>query len=436
MDEYITMSQKELKRHDIIKKVINKEMKGVDATKLLDMSDRHIRRLKSDFLKNGPKALAHKLREKPGNRRIPDKERNRIIDLINEHYSDFGPLLASEKLAERHHVERDKGTIRNIMITEGIWKPKNKKKETHRSWRQRKASFGEMVQYDGSYEYWFEGRNEKCCLLAAVDDATGKVWAQFDEHEGVFPTFRFWQEYIKYFGKPYSIYVDKFSTYSMNHRLAKENTDTLTQFQRAMEIDLNIEVIHAHSPEAKGRVEKIFHTLQDRLIKELRLRNISDSKTANQFLREEYLFWFNAKFMVEPRLEADLHKKLSRQETDKLNSIFSRQYERTVRNDFTIHHLKQHFQLLKEQPVTICKNDKVITEERQDGSIHFRLRGKYLNHQTLPSLPKKMNQNKNNQIWVIPKTTAHVPPASHPWRQYGKARNFKQLTKISKTGHF
>ena len=432
MDQYITMSQKELKQYDIIKKVIGKELKGVEAATLLRVTDRHIRRLKDQVAKAGAKGLIHGHRGKQGNRRMPDKERNLIIDLINRHYSDFGPLLASEKLDERHKIKRHKSTIRNIMIKEGIWKPKRKKKDKHRSWRQRKASFGEMVQYDGSYEYWFEDRAGKSCLLAAIDDATGKVWAQFDEHEGVWPTFRFWQDYIKRFGKPYSIYVDKFSTYSMNHKLAKENPDTLTQFQRAMETDLNIEVIHAHSPEAKGRVEKLFRTLQDRLIKEMRLSKISDTRQANRFMAEEYLPWFNARFMVEPRGKANLHKALTKKETDKIDMIFSRQYERTVRNDFTIYHQKQRFQLLKEQPVTICKKDKVIAEERHDGSIHFRLRGKYLNHQILPAQPKKLNQDKNKQMWVIPKTTAHIPRANHPWRQYGKTEYLKKLTKVSK----
>jgi len=423
MDKYITMSQKELKQYDIIKKVISKELKGVEAAKLLEITDRHIRRMKSSVIKFGVKGLIHGHRGKPGNRRMPCMERNKIINLINKHYSDFGPLLASEKLDERHKIKRDKGTIRNIMIAEGIWHPKQKKKNKHRSWRQRRTSFGEMVQYDGSYEYWFENRNEKYCLLASIDDANSCVWAQFDEHEGVEPTFSFWRGYIERFGKPYSIYVDKFSTYSMNHKLAKENPDTLTQFQRAMEKDLNIEVIHAQSAEAKGRVEKLFHTLQDRLIKEMRLRNISNAKEANQFLEEEYLPWFNARFMVEPRNKANLHKLLSKQEKNRLDAVFSRQYERVVRNDFTIHHHKQRFQLAEKQPATICKKDRVIVEDRFDGSIHFQLRGKYLNCQILPSEPKKLNNSKRNQQWVIPKSTAHIPPANHPWRQLAIAKS-------------
>jgi hypothetical protein len=319
------------------------------------------------------------------------------------------------------------------MIEEKIWKPKQKKKEKHRSWRQRKAHKGEMVQYDGSYEYWFEGRGPKCCLLAGIDDADSEVWAQFDEHEGVFPTFKFWKGYVGLFGKPYSIYVDKFSTYSMNHKLAKENQDTLTQFQRAMEKGLNVEMIHAHSAEAKGRVEKLFRTLQDRLIKELRLNNISTIKEANRFLREVFLPAFNAKFMVEPRSKANLHKKLTKRELKKLDGVFSRQYIRTVRNDFTIQHNKKYYQLLKEQSVTICKKDKITVEERLDGTIQLVLRGKYLNYSVLPEKPKKLNREKQ---WVIAKSTAHTPPADHPWRQAAKLEYLKKTNKSVQVGHF
>lgn len=431
MDYYITMSQKEVCQYDIIKKLINQELNGAEAAGLLNFTARHIRRLKRKVLANGLKGLIHLSRGKPSNRRLPEDERQKIISLLHKYYADFGPLLASEKLAERHKIERNKETIRSIMIAEKLWQPKQKKKEQYREWRQRKANKGEMIQYDGSYEFWFENRGEKCCLLASIDDADSQVWAKFDNHEGVWPTFSYWQEYLEQFGKPYSIYVDKFSTYSMNHKLAKENPDTLTQFERAMK-ELNIGLIHAHSPEAKGRVEKLFRTLQDRLIKELRLNNISTIKEANEFLEKEFLPKFNAKFMVEPRTKANLHKKLNEQEKNKLDSIFSRQYKRVVRNDFTVSHQKNCYQLEKIQPATICKQDIITVEERMDKSICFRLRGKYLNYRLLPEKPKKINSGKNNLEWVIPKITAHLPPANHPWRQAAQMAYLKKLTEASK----
>lgn len=288
-----------------------------------------------------------------------------------------------------------------------------------------------MVQYDGSYEHWFENRGGEICLLASIDDADSEVRARFDEHEGVEPTFNFWRGYIERFGKPNSIYVDKFSTYSMNHKLAKENPDTLTQFERAMK-ELNIGVIHAHSPQAKGRVEKLFRTLQDRLIKELRLAGISAIKEANEFLEKTFLPKFNAKFMVAARGNANLHRKLNEQEGKKLDSIFSRQYTRVVANDFTVSHKKNCYQLEKIQPVTICKRDIVTVEERINQTIRIRLRGRYLNYKLLPEKPKKISQSKNSRQWVIPKSTAHTPPANHPWRQTIRLEYLKKLTNVSK----
>lgn len=428
MNTYITMSQKEVKKYDIIKKAINKELNGSEAAKLLNLTSRHIRRLKKRVKEKGISGLIHGNRGKPGNRAIPDAEKQKIIDLLRKHYHDFGPTFAAEKLEERHGLKRDKGTVRSIMISEGLWKPKPKKKEKHRAWRQRKASCGEMIQYDGSYEYWFEDRGGEICLLAGIDDANGRVWVKFDDHEGVKPTFSFWRGYIGRFGKPYSVYVDKFSTYSMNHKLAKENPDTLTQFERAM-AELGIEVIHAHSPEAKGRVEKLFHTLQDRLIKELRLNDISTINEANRFLEEEFLPKFNAKFMVEPRTKANLHKELTEKEKGKLDSIFSRQYERVVRNDFTIDHKKNCYQLDNIQPATICKRDIVTVEERMDQTIRFRLRGKYLNCKLLPEKPKKISVSRTQ--WVIAANSNYKPPANHPWRQTARSEYLRKLTKVS-----
>ena len=430
MDILITMSQKEVKRYDIIKKVISKELNGSEAAELLSLTIRHIRRLRKKVDADGIKGLVHGNRGKPSNRRIPDKENKNIAALIKKLYPDFGPTLAAEKLDEIHKIKRDTSTVRSIMIKEEIWKPKQKKKEKHLLWRQRRASKGELIQYDGSYEYWFEDRADKCCLLASIDDADSEVWARFDEHEGIEPTFNFWRSYIDRFGKPYSIYVDKFSTYSMNHKLAKENPDTLTQFERGMK-ELNVDVVHANSAQAKGRVEKLFRTLQDRLIKELRLKNISTIKEANEFLEKEFLPKFNAKFMVEPRSEANLHKKLDEKEKNRLDSIFSRQYQRVVNNDFTVSHKKNYYQLDGHQPVTICKRDKVTVEERMDKSIHFRIRGKYLNYKVLPEKPKKINDKKNLK-WVIPKSTAHTPPANHPWRLAANAGYLKRLTEMSK----
>jgi len=420
--DYLTMSHKEIRRYDIIKKLINRELNGSTAAELIGLSVRQTKRLKARVKKKGAAGLVHANRGKPSNRKIPDKEKQKIIKLIHQNYSDFKPGFAAEKLSEKHGIVRDPKTIRQLMIDEGLWKAKQNKKSVHRQWRQRKAHFGELEQFDGSYHYWLEGRGGtgEICLLAAIDDATGIVTrAKFDTDEGVFPVFGFWQDYLIANGKPYAIYVDKFSTYKMNQRVALENHDTKTQFERAMS-ELEIEPITAHSSQAKGRVERLFHTLQDRLIKELRLANISTVAAANEFLEKTFLPQFNARFAVEPRTKTNLHQKLNQTEFKKLASVFSRQYRRTVRNDWTISFNNQWYQLTKEQPITVCKNDVITVEQRLDGSINFRLRGKYLNYEPLPQRPKKVN---GQTVWVLTAGQKVAPqpnrkPApNHPWRK-------------------
>lgn len=412
--QYLTMSHKEVDRYAIIKKLINKEINGTRAAELLKLSVRQVKRLKRRVKDNGPKALIHASRGRNSNRSIPVEEKEKIIKLLHKHYGDFKPGFAAEKLNERHNIKRDPKTIRQIMINEELWKPKRKKQREYRSWRQRKACFGEMEQFDGSYHHWFEGRGPYCCLLASIDDATGiPTKAKFAKNEGVFPVFDFWREYLKEHGKPYAIYLDKFSTYKMTQKVAKENHDTKTQFERAMR-ELSIEPISAHSCQAKGRIERLFETFQDRLVKEMRLANISTIKQGNIFLEKVFLPQYRLKYAVEPRSKANLHKPLTKKEQDSLDAVFSKQYTRVIRNDFTISFNKQWCQLSKEQPVTICKKDTVIAEERLDGTAHFRLRGKYLNYKVLPERPKKIDAP-----WVIAasKKSVYVPPANHPWRE-------------------
>ena len=428
----ITMSAKELDRFQIIKKLIDRHLNGPTAARLLGLTTRQIRRLKAKVSRYGAKGLIHGNRCKASHNQINEQEKSKIIKLLRERYFDFKPTFASEKLRENHHLAHDPKTIRQIMITEGLWKPRLKKRPSvHRAWRQRKPCYGEMIQFDGSYEHWLENRGGtgESCLLAGIDDATGKlVSAKFAEHEGVFPVFDFWRDYLVKYGRPRSIYLDKFSTYNVNHQLAKENSDTLTQFERACQ-ETGIELIKANSPQAKGRVERLFATLQDRLIKELRLANISSLPAANEFLAKTFIPQFNSRFAVEPANQANLHRKLTVTAVNRLSSIFSRQIERTILNDFTFSLRKQWYQLAKEQPVTVCKNDAVVIEEHLDRTIQIRLRGKYLNYELLPKRPERQI---DKHIWVLP-AIGHIPAANHPWRLAGRAQILAKLNQSSRT---
>lgn len=416
-DQLLAMSKKDIDRHDVLKRLIRKEIKRSHAAKLLKLTDRHVTRLKQAIIVCGASALIHKQRGKPSHNRLPEKEQRQIARLLKEKYSDFGPTFAAEKLREIERIDHDPKTIRAIQMKEGLWRPRRSKtKEEHRSWRQRRSAFGEMEQFDGSYHDWFEGRGgiREACLLASIDDATGKlVELEFAPHEGVFPVFVFWKAYIEIHGKPRQIYMDKFSTYKMNSHIAKDNPDLKTQFGRAM-LALHIEPIFAQSPQAKGRVERLFDTLQDRLVKELRLANISTIDKANRFLKERFIPSFNGKFAVEPVSPSDLHQPLTLKEEKLLPSIFSRQEKRTVQNDFTFSFQCQWYQLTGHQPVTVCKKDEVTVEEHLDRTIHIRLRGKELNYKILPERPKKA---------IIPFVIAKSAPQSfkpkvdHPWRR-------------------
>lgn len=399
--DIITMTQKEFKRYEIIQKAIKKEIKEKETAEILSLTIRQIQRLKKSVREKGPQGLIHGSRGKEGHNRIPLKEEAKIVSLLHARYSDFKPTHASEKLKENHNIVRDPKTIRSIMIEQGLWQPKKKKNQSeHREWRQRKSFFGEMEQFDGSYEYWLEDRGPYCCLLLSVDDATSDIThGRFDFDEGVFSVFAFWAEYLRKNGKPVSIYLDQFSTYKMTQKVAKENHDTRTQFQRAM-TELGVELITAYSPQAKGRVERIFGVLQDRLIKEMRLKNISTIQEANLFLQNEFIPWYNHRFAKEPRSQANLHQKLTKKEEQKLSHIFTRQEERVVQNDFTISYKTQWYQLIKGQPVTVCKKDKIIIEENSRSRIDIRLRGKYLNFQPIA----KELKTERNIPWVLPAT--------------------------------
>lgn len=425
----ITMSAKELDKYEVIKRLLRKEVNGTKAAHLLNLTTRHTRRLKAKVKKQGASGLIHGNRGRISNNRLPDSEHNLITKLLKAHYYDFGPTLASEKLLEHHRIKHDPKTIRQIMIKKGLWQPRIKRKgAVHRIWRERRSAYGELEQFDGSYEYWFEARGPKCCLLASIDDAEGKITkAKFDKDEGVFPVFSFWYDYLLENGCPRAIYLDKFSTYNLNHLLTKENSDVSTQFERAAQ-ELRLNLIKANSPQAKGRVERLFHTLQDRLIKELRLNNISDIPSANQFLEKVFIPKFNERFAVVVRDTTDLHRKLNLKEQQQLASILSRQTKRTVLNDFTLSFNKQWYQLTKEQSVTVCKKDIVIIEERLAGTIHIRLRGKYLNYHLLPQRLIKQRTLKAKLPWVLAATgKAHIPAPNHPWRLATNAQILARL---------
>ena len=424
----ITMTEKELSKYDVIKDLIDKKINGTDASKKVGLSIRHVKRLKSIVSKSGPEGLAHKSRGKSSNRKLNPHIVEKAKILLKKEYYDFGPTLASEKLYEINNIVINKETVRNIMVNLGLWtiKPKKKGKAKH-VWRPRKDNFGEMQQFDGSYHKWFG--NEESCLLLAVDDATGKIThAKLDINEGTVAVFKFWLEYFAKHGFPLSIYLDKFSTYKINHKNAVDNKDMITQFQRAMN-QIAVRTIVAHSPEAKGRVERMNGTLQDRLVKELRLANIKTIEEANKFL-ENYIPKFNAKFAVIPTRRKNLHKKVSKNIEEKLPQIFSIQNTRIVNNDYTVRFESKHFQLDQIQTTTVYKKDQINVEKHLNNEIKLRLRDKYLNYTVLPKRPEKEINIKLLAL-TKQKQSDYKAPINHSWRKqflYGKMIKKENIT--------
>lgn len=418
----ISMTQKELLRYDVIKNLIDGKINGTDASKQLGLVVRHVKRLKVKVIESGAEGLIHGNRGKDSNRKLSDKIVRRARKHLKEKYYYFKPTLASEKLEENHNIKLGREKIRLMMTEMGLWKIKPRKQPKKRyTWRPRKDNYGEMQQFDGSYHNWF-GDFETCLLLSA-DDATGKIThAKFDYNESVVAVFKFWLEYFDKNELPISIYLDKFSTYKVNHKNAVDNKDMITQFQRAAN-QTGVRLIVAHSPQAKGRVERMFGTLQDRLVKEMRLANIATMEQANEFL-EDYIPRFNAKFAVAPDRRADLHKTISQSLKNKLRQIFSVWDIRKVNNDYTIRFENQYFQLNEEQPVAVYKKDTVTIEKHLNGDTKINFKGHYLNYTELPERPKK-EININLPAITIRKQSNWKPPVNHPWRKQFLYDKFK-----------
>ena len=343
-EDIIRMSLREVKRLKVIQEVIEKQVTQRVAASMIGLSERQVRRLVRVVGEEGERGVIHRLRGRSSNRKIPAEVKAKALMLYRGRYTGFGPTLASEKLGELDGIKLSDETLRKWLMAVGLWQ-RRRKRSKHRQWRQRKECFGEMVQMDGSHHNWLEHRGPELVLMAYIDDATNNVFARFYDYEGTIPAMDSFKCYARKYGLPISIYLDRHTTYKSNKKLTEweefEKIEPLSQFERALE-ELGVEVIHAYSPQAKGRVERLFGVLQDRLIKEMRLRGIKTKESANEFLRE-YLPKFNQRFKVCPANGTDVHVKLPRHFN--LDKYLCIKTERTVRNDNTIAHNGRLYQI-------------------------------------------------------------------------------------------
>jgi len=407
--DIIMATQEELKRLNIIHKVLDKSITQTEAAGVLDLTDRHIRRMAARITKEGDKGIVHKLRGQPAHNRTLDKVKKKALNLCKDIYEGFSPTLASEKLFERDKIKVSRELLRTWFIEEHIAYA-SRKARPHRNWRERKTNYGWMVQADGSHHDWFEGRGPWCVLMGQIDDATSKVSAEFHDHEGTLPFMASFKSYVKAKGIPISVYIDRHTTYKSNKKPSiedeLENREPLTQVGRALK-ELGVDVIFAHSAQAKGRVERLFRTFQDRLVKEMRLRKIRSIEEANSFLKE-YLPVYNKRFSVPAAKSADLHRPLPK--GIDLDTILCKKTERALRKDFTVAHDKKLYQIENN-----IRTQKVIVEERIDGSILIRHKNMVLRFKEITVRPEKIIQLKPSRPYVFP-NRAHTPAANHPWR--------------------
>ncbi len=416
------MSRKERQRVGIMASVKAAELNLVEAAEVLGLGYRQTKRVWKRYDREGEAGLVHRLRGVPGQRRKAPALRARILARFEARYADFGPTLAAEYLAQDGLVV-DHETLRRWLLAEQK-RTVRRRRQRHRQWRERKPCLGAMVQLDGSHHDWFEGRRGKCVLMVMVDDATGRVWAQFFEEETTRASYDVLEGWVRRSGLPQSLYVDRDSIYrceglgSIAEQLAGQAPQT--QFGRAM-AQLGVELILANSPQAKGRVERMNGVLQDRLVKALRLAGISDLKSANEFLARTYLPAHNRKFEKEPASAADAHRGVPRG----LNEVLSWEAERVVQRDWTVQHEGKRYQLDQQHEALSLAGRKVIVRELRDGTVQLERKGQKLKwravarraERTGTGTAQKTEAKAERKAAEQPARRQNQPAAAHPWRR-------------------
>jgi len=410
------MNQEDRTKLHIICKVIDKEMSQVEAGLVIDLTDRQIRRIVNRVKAEGDPGVCHKARGRRPNRWKKRKTKEKALKLYRKKYAGFGPTLASEKLFELDQIKVSAESLR-LWLKEAEIPYKSRKKRPHRQWRERRSHFGSLVQLDGSHHDWFEGRGPKCVLMAYIDDATGKPYGRFYEYEGTFPAMDSFKRYSLKNGLPMAVYLDKHATYKSSSEPTVEEQlegiESLSQFERGLK-ELGVEVIHAHSPQAKGRIERLFGTFQDRVVKEMRLQKISCIEEGNVFL-ETYLPKYIQKFGVEAREQADLHRPAPSEA--QLDQALCIKTPRVLRNDFTVAYHNKLYQI-KEN----IRTKKITVEERFDGSLHLSYQGRSLSYQEITFIPVKTDKTQEFTLKIKKKRR---PALNNPFNKFPKNQKTK-----------
>lgn len=431
MKRMISMSANELSKVEVIGKVAQKSLTQQQAADTLNICPRQVRRLLQKYLDDGAFALISKKREQPSNHQLPSCIKELTLALLKAHYQGFGPTLAHEKITEIHKIDISLWSVRNMMITNGLWTDKKVKKKRVYQLRKRRSREGELVQMDGSPHDWFEGRGPCCTLLLCVDDATGKVLeGLFVPSEAIWTYFSFMKQYFKKHGMPISFYIDKHSVFRVNAKEALTG-DGITQFGRAMQ-ELGIEMIFANSPQAKGRIERMNQTFQDRLVKELRLRGISTPEAANAFL-PEFIEDVNRRFAVIPQSPNNAHRALLKEQD--LELIFTIKSFRVLSKNLTFQYNNTIYQIHSDKQSYALRKASVCIREKEDGKISVLYKEKPLVFSTYSCQEKqgeivdskRLNEVMDN-LQDKSEKVKYKPSNKSPWK-YPKGAITKQKPK-------
>jgi hypothetical protein len=413
-EDRLAMSQEERDRLKVLHEASKRQITQKQAAGQLKVSERQLRRMLSRLKDVGDKAVVHGLRGRVSNRRVAEDVRQRAVEeLSRPECAGFGPTFASEHLKKNLSIEAGKDTVRKWMSEAGLWTPRRGKVETVHQWRKRRSCQGELVQWDTSVHDWLEGRGQCTYLIAMIDDATSRVHARFAEHDNRVENMRVLWSYLETFGRPLAFYTDKAGMFEATPKRSdtgeKPAEPPVTQITRAL-TELGIERISAHSPQAKGRVERFFETAQDRLVKELRLAGASTIEAANQYLIDTFLPEWQQRFTVRAANATDAHRPLT--ELHNLPASLSSVETRTVDNDYTFPWGAQRYQIPKGSIPPGLRRQKVRVEERLDGTIAVRFNGVYL-----PAIPCQQQ----------PQAPEKQPAFATPRRDYNRGGRSKWM---------
>jgi transposase len=414
------MSTRELQRAEVMSRVRSKVLKVVNAAEILELSYRQAKRLWQRYRKEGAKGLKHRSAGKSSNRAKPEKFRQKVLSRIREKYSGteqsrFGPTLAAEHLAEEDGLSVDGETLRRWMLAEGLWS-RSRRRKAHRKRRERKGHFGELVQLDGSFHEWYEGRGPRKCLMNMVDDATGVTLSRMGEQETIWAAVGVLRRWISKYGVPRALYTDWKNVYKRppTERERLRGEAPRTQFGRMCE-RIGIRIIAASSPQAKGRVERNNGVHQDRLVKKLRRQGIQSDAATNEYLEAEYLAEHNSRFARVAAETEDYHAKAP--SASRLQEIFRLETERWVSNDWVIQYGGRHLQLQPRSRRFGPTQAKAIVCEWEDKGIEVRYRGGRIDFRELVP-PRRQEKEPPSPQKEVKRSAGRKRPAKHhPWRQ-------------------